>query len=61
MEGHTGRVGSLAWNTYILSSGGRDGNIVHHDVRQREHIVSTVNAHTQEVLYLVTKKIIYVL
>ncbi|KAF9822861.1 hypothetical protein SFRURICE_016095 [Spodoptera frugiperda] len=49
MDGHTGRVGSLAWNMYIVSSGARDGNIVHHDVRQRDHAVATIHAHTQEI------------
>ncbi|CAG4935951.1 unnamed protein product [Parnassius apollo] len=49
MDGHTGRVGSLAWNMYIVSSGARDGNIVHHDVRQREHALATINAHSQEI------------
>lgn len=49
MDGHTGRVGSLAWNLYVVSSGARDGNIVHHDVRQRDHAVATISAHTQEV------------
>ncbi|XP_077294113.1 cell division cycle 20 protein fzy isoform X2 [Arctopsyche grandis] len=49
MEGHSGRVGSLSWNSYVLSSGSRSGTIVHHDVRDRDHIVSTLNAHTQEV------------
>ncbi|XP_045769215.1 cell division cycle protein 20 homolog [Maniola jurtina] len=49
MDGHTGRVASLAWNLYVVSSGARDGNIVHHDVRQRNHAVATINAHTHEV------------
>lgn len=49
MEGHSGRVASLSWNLYVLSSGSRSGTIIHHDVREREHIVSTLNAHTQEV------------
>ncbi|XP_049872484.1 cell division cycle protein 20 homolog [Pectinophora gossypiella] len=49
MDGHTGRVGSLAWNLYIMSSGARDGNIVHHDVRARDHAVATLQGHTQEV------------
>lgn len=49
MDGHTGRVGSLAWNMYVVSSGARDGGVVHHDVRQREHAVATLAAHTQEV------------
>lgn len=49
MEGHSARVGSLAWNSYVLTSGCRSGQILHHDVRQREHIVSTISGHTQEV------------
>lgn len=49
MDGHTARVGSLAWNSYIVTSGSRDGTIVHHDVRQRNHKVSILNGHTQEV------------
>lgn len=49
MDGHTGRVSSLAWNMYIVSSGARDGAIVNHDVRQRDHAVNTVQAHSQEV------------
>lgn len=49
MEGHSARVGSLSWNSYILSSGCRSGQIIHHDVRQREHSVAILSGHTQEV------------
>lgn len=49
MDGHISRVGSLAWNSYVVSSGSRDGSIISHDVRQREHIINTLNGHTQEV------------
>nr|XP_012151434.1 PREDICTED: cell division cycle protein 20 homolog isoform X2 [Megachile rotundata] len=49
MNGHAVRVGSLAWNSYVLTSGCRAGQIVHHDVRQRDHLISTINAHAQEV------------
>lgn len=49
MEGHSARVGSLSWNSYILSSGCRSGQIIHHDVRQREHGIATLSGHTQEV------------
>lgn len=49
MEGHAARVGALAWNSYVVSSGSRDGVIIHHDVRQREHAIGTLNGHTQEV------------
>ena len=49
MGGHSSRVGSLSWNSYILSSGSRSGQIIHHDVRQREHTVAVLSSHTQEV------------
>ncbi|XP_045160528.2 cell division cycle protein 20 homolog [Mercenaria mercenaria] len=49
MAGHAARVGSLSWNSYILSSGSRDGNIHHHDVRVSQHHVGTLSGHTQEV------------
>ncbi|XP_032678729.1 cell division cycle protein 20 homolog isoform X2 [Odontomachus brunneus] len=49
MNGHTARVGSLSWNSHVLSSGCRLGKIVHHDVRQRNHLISTLNAHSQEI------------
>ncbi|XP_076658822.1 cell division cycle 20 protein fzy isoform X2 [Halictus rubicundus] len=49
MNGHAARVGSLSWNSHILTSGCRAGQIVHHDVRQRDHLISTINAHAQEV------------
>ncbi|XP_017889126.1 cell division cycle protein 20 homolog [Ceratina calcarata] len=49
MTGHAARVGSLAWNSHILTSGCRAGQIVHHDVRQRDHLITAINAHTQEV------------
>lgn len=49
MRGHLARVGALAWNAYIVSSGGRDGKIIHHDVRESNHCVRTLTGHTQEV------------
>lgn len=50
MNSHTSRVGAMSWNTHILTSGSRSGQIVHNDVRQKEHIVATIQSHTQEVL-----------
>ncbi|KAF6988958.1 hypothetical protein CFC21_006370 [Triticum aestivum] len=32
MESHRMRVGALAWNSSLLSSGSRDKNILHHDL-----------------------------
>ncbi|EDW11305.1 cell division cycle protein 20 homolog [Drosophila mojavensis] len=49
MDGHSARVGSLAWNSFLVSSGSRDGTIIHHDVRSREHKVGSLNGHAQEV------------
>ncbi|XP_062699809.1 cell division cycle protein 20 homolog [Aedes albopictus] len=49
MDGHSGRVGVLAWNSYVVCSGSRDGTIVNHDVRSRDHNVATLRGHSQEV------------
>ncbi|KAI9114692.1 hypothetical protein K1719_014390 [Acacia pycnantha] len=47
--GHRQRVGSLAWNNHILTTGGMDGRIVNNDVRIRSHIVENYRGHGQEV------------
>lgn len=47
--GHRLRVGSLAWNNHILTTGGMDGRIFNNDVRVRSHIVETYRGHEQEV------------
>ena len=49
MDGHSARVSSLAWNRNLLSSGGRDSLIVHHDVRVAAHRCGTLKGHAQEV------------
>jgi cell division cycle protein 20 (cofactor of APC complex) len=49
MKGHAGRVGALDWNAHILTSGSRDAAIHNHDVRIREHHVSTLAGHTHAV------------
>ena len=58
LTGHRARVASLAWNGgsssgggggQWLSSGGRDSQILNHDLRQRRSVVSAFVAHTQEV------------
>lgn len=53
MRSHRARVGSLAWNSHLLSSGARDGSIHHHDVRVPRHHVASLLAHSQEVCGLV--------
>jgi cell division cycle protein 20 (cofactor of APC complex) len=49
MHGHRARVASLSWNGRLLSSGGRDSAIIHHDVQAERHRVTTLRGHTQEV------------
>lgn len=49
MTGHTARVGSLAWNTHILSSGSRDRLIYHRDVRAPDQWLRKLVGHKQEV------------
>ncbi|KAM0981056.1 hypothetical protein ACFX15_013708 [Malus domestica] len=47
--GRQGRVGSLAWNKNILTTGGMDGRITNNDPRVRYHIVGTFKGHQQEI------------
>lgn len=49
MTGHTGRVGSLAWNNHILTSGSRDRHIYHRDVRAPDQWMRKLLGHKQEV------------
>jgi len=49
MTGHRGRVGTMAWNGYVLSTGSRDHSILHRDVRQQPHYMSRLQGHRQEV------------
>ncbi|XP_027350661.1 cell division cycle 20.2, cofactor of APC complex-like [Abrus precatorius] len=48
-DGHQARVGSMAWNNHILTTGGMEGRIVNNDVRVRFHIVESYRGHHQEV------------
>jgi len=49
LDGHSSRIGALAWNNHILTSGSRDNAIINHDVRIQNHVVSKMLHHTQEV------------
>ena len=49
MTGHTARVGALAWNDHILTSGSRDRLIYHRDVRQPAQFYCELVGHKQEV------------
>lgn len=46
---HNSRVGVHSWNDHLLSSGDRDGLIVHNDVRISNHIVQRLEGHAGEV------------
>ncbi|XP_059461786.1 cell division cycle 20.2, cofactor of APC complex-like [Corylus avellana] len=48
-DDHTQRVGSLAWNNHILTSGGMDGKIINRDVRAKSPTVKTYMGHQLEV------------
>ncbi|RKO87785.1 WD40-repeat-containing domain protein [Blyttiomyces helicus] len=49
MKGRISRVGVLSWDRAMLSSGGRDGSIWHHDVRTPEHKIAALVAHESAV------------
>ncbi len=49
MTGHSARVGALAWNEHVLSSGSRDRLILHRDVRQPDQYFRKLVGHKQEV------------
>ncbi|XP_053200984.1 fizzy-related protein homolog [Panonychus citri] len=50
LEGHTARVGALAWNGDVLSSGSRDRNILQRDVRDPQIVPNRrLQGHRQEV------------
>ncbi|ORX48825.1 WD40 repeat-like protein [Hesseltinella vesiculosa] len=46
---HEARIGALAWNSNILTSGGRDTRIFHHDVRAKDPYFRKMVGHSQEV------------
>ncbi|XP_021752411.1 cell division cycle 20.1, cofactor of APC complex-like [Chenopodium quinoa] len=48
-EGHQARIGSLAWNRNILTTGSADSRIINNDLRVRSHIVETYRGHRHEV------------
>ncbi|KAK9274972.1 hypothetical protein L1049_022229 [Liquidambar formosana] len=46
---HGSRVGSLDWNSQILTTGGMDSMIINNDVRIRSHVVGSYRGHSGEV------------
>lgn len=49
MHGHGNRVGAIAWNSTILSTGSRDKTILHRDLRSNSPFFSKLVGHKQEV------------
>ncbi|XP_060181554.1 cell division cycle 20.2, cofactor of APC complex-like [Lycium barbarum] len=49
LQGHQSRVGCVAWNSHILTSGSKDRAIINHDVRARNSLVSLTRVHGGEV------------
>lgn len=49
MHGHRARVGTMAWNSHLLSTGSRDRNVLQRDVRAQEAMVQKCSAHRSEV------------
>lgn len=51
LQGHSNRVSSMTWNPSKnwLTSGGRDSQILQHDVRVGSHVVGQYKGHRQEI------------
>lgn len=49
LRGHRLRVGSLDWNSNILTTGGMDCLIINNDLRIGSHQIGTYQGHSQEV------------
>lgn len=49
LKGHEGRVGSVAWNSTVLSTGSRDKNIMLSDIKMKENSFAELQGHKQEV------------
>lgn len=47
MQGHTNRVGSMAWNSSIFSTGSRDKTILHRDMRVSSPFIKKLLGHKQ--------------
>ena len=46
--GHIGRVGAISWNSpFFFSSGSRDKNILHRDIRESAQFVDKLVGHKQ--------------
>lgn len=49
IKSNEGRIGTISWNSQILSTGSRDKTIMHRDIRQKGICFSKSEGHKQEV------------
>ena len=49
LDGHDGRIGTIAWNSKFLSTGSRDKSILHRDLRGKHNFEGKLIGHKQEV------------
>lgn len=49
LKAHEGRVGALAWNSSILSTGSRDKSIIMNDIKVKNHAIANLKGHKQEI------------
>ena len=49
MHSHESRASSLSWNSWVLSSGDRQGQIHNHDVRVADHLIGKYLLHSQDI------------
>lgn len=47
LPGHSNRVGAIAWNSTILSTGSRDKTILQRDLRMSSSFMSKLVGHKQ--------------
>lgn len=56
MQASDARIASHGWSQHIVTTGGRSGEIVNHDVRVAAHVQSTLKAHNAEICGLQWRK-----
>jgi len=49
LRGHSSRVGALAWNHSVLSTGSADSTIRNNDVRAKKPCIAVLSGHEQEI------------
>ena len=48
LNNHISRIGTLSWNQFLITSGSRDGYIIHQDLRTTS-VCAKIYAHRQEI------------